>query len=69
LHDEVKVVLHIIGSIFLSFPILFGLAGILDITGLMPGWGFWHGPVIIAWPICVLVAFAVLLAVPWFRRT
>jgi hypothetical protein len=47
---------------------LYAVGGILDVTGLMPGWGFWHGPVIIAWPMCVLIAFAVLLAVPWFRR-
>jgi hypothetical protein len=68
LNEAMKVTVHIIGSILLSFPILYALGWILDITGLMPGWGFWHGPVIIAWPICLLVAFAVLLAVPWFRR-
>lgn len=69
LKDAVKkVVVHIIGSILLSIPILYALAGILDVTGLIPGWGFWHGPVIIAGPVCVLIAFAVLLAVRWFRR-
>lgn len=52
-----KLAVHIIGSILLSIPILYVIAGILDVTRLMPGWGFWHGPVIIAWPICVLIAF------------
>jgi hypothetical protein len=68
LNDAMKVAIHIVGSILLSIPMLYAVGGILDVTGLMPGWGFWHGPVIIAWPICVLIAFAVLLAVPWFRR-
>jgi hypothetical protein len=68
LDDAVKAALHIVGAILLSVPILFAVGGLLDVTGLVPGWGFWHGPFLIAWPICVLLAFAVLLAVPWFRR-
>jgi hypothetical protein len=63
-----KVALHVIGSILLSIPILFAVCGLLDVSGLVPGWGFWHGPFIIAWPICLLVAFAILLTAPWFRR-
>jgi hypothetical protein len=63
-----KVAVHIIGSLLLSVPILFAVGALLDVTGVVPGWGFWHGPVLIAWPICLILAFAGLLAVPWFRR-
>jgi|HubBroStandDraft_6_1064221.scaffolds.fasta_scaffold22705_3 hypothetical protein len=63
-----KVVVHIIGSLLLSVPILFALGAVLDVTELVPGWGFWHGAFLIAWPVCLGAAFALLLAVPWFRR-
>ena len=63
-----KVASLIIGSLLLSIPILYAVGALLDVTGVLPGWGFWHGPFIIAWPICVLVALALLLTVPWFRR-
>jgi hypothetical protein len=63
-----KVAVHIIGSLLLSIPILFAVGALLDVSGLAPGWGFWHGTFLIAWPICIGVAFAVLFTVPWFRR-
>jgi hypothetical protein len=63
-----KVAVHIIGSILLSIPLLFAVSAFLNVTGIIPGWGFWHGPAFLAWPICLLLAFVLLLWVPWFRR-
>lgn len=63
-----KAAVLIVGSLLLSIPILYALAAFLDVTGLVPGWGFWHGTFLFAWPVCWLVAIASLFAVPWFRR-
>jgi len=62
-----RVVLHIIVSFPLSIVLLFIAAGIADMTGIMHGWGFWHGPFFVVWPVCLGLAFGALFLVPWFR--
>ena len=63
-----RIVLQIVASLVLGVVFLCITEVILDWSGLMTGWGFWHGGFIIALPLCVVAAFVVLFAVPWFRR-
>jgi hypothetical protein len=63
-----RIALHIVASLVLGFVFLFVVAAILDWSGLMPGWGFWLGGCVVAFPICLVAAFTVLFAVRWFRR-
>jgi hypothetical protein len=63
-----RIALQIVAALVLSPLFLFVAAGISDWSGLMPGWGFWHGGFIIVLPFCPFAAFVTLFAVPWFRR-
>jgi F0F1-type ATP synthase assembly protein I len=63
-----RIALQIVASLVLSPLFLFVAAAILDRSGLMSGWAFWHGGFGIVLPFCPFAAFIALFAVPWFRR-
>ena len=63
-----RVVALLLFSLPLGVALLFLVGYVLDVTGLMHGWGFWHGGFMLAAPVCLVAAFLLLSRLPAFRK-
>ena len=64
-----RALVHLLLSVVLAFALIVILAALCDAVGWVyfSGWGMAHGGLVVAFPVCWLLAFVGLLSLPWFK--
>ena len=62
-----KLIVSVVGTVALSIPMVFIVGLALDRLGMMHYWGFWHGGILFAWPLCLFLS-AWIIYLCWYRQ-